>query len=176
MYCLLQPLESRTHFNSAIFDPTFDRDGLSAVPQSGPLDDTADRLLITPAGQTLLLTNGGIGSGDQRLTVRRYTASLAIDSSFDGDGKRVLDRSVVSGKAVVDASGRLVMPSNNALVRYTSTGAQDTLFGIGGQLALDSSDILLAADGNRVLVLSYVNSAGGMQLRRVTAAGAFEDK
>jgi uncharacterized delta-60 repeat protein len=99
--------------------------------------------------------------------VLRYNANGTLDTTFDGDGKVVIDAVSVRGEAqavAIQADGRIVVagkelvatPGGNVgmgrLVRLNGNGAFDASFGVGGEVISDRfyylTDLAVQADGN----------------------------
>jgi uncharacterized delta-60 repeat protein len=131
-------------------------------------DDGIADMLLQPDGR---LVAGGwsvnAAGGNTRSAFARYRSSGALDRSFSGDGKKVID---VSTDANDELEGLEIRPDGKivgvvgvgdtpiALVRLTSHGAGDTSFSGDGELIVDpypgglgDADLDLAA-GNKLVV------------------------
>jgi uncharacterized delta-60 repeat protein len=82
------------------------------------------------------------GGGGGHFLLARYNANGTLDSSFDGDGKVVLDASSadgggVFGGLVIQPDGKIVAvglqyPSQGIVTRFNQDGSLDSSFGNGG--------------------------------------------
>ncbi len=134
--------------SSGALDPSFDGDGRQTIDFDGTEDigrsvavDRQNNVLV--AGQT---TQGGGGSN---FGVARLTSTGALDASFDGDGKQVIDfggtsdygNSVaVDGQNNVLVAGQTVQGATGydfGVARLTATGALDTSFDGDGKQTID---------------------------------------
>lgn len=133
---------------SGSMDSTFDGDGLQSttIPNGG----SASCMALQSDGKIVLggwARNAGSGYS---LALVRYTASGALDTSFDGDGRVIttigsatassfvndIVMQTVSGspQKLLVAGSTTVSPVNRegVLARYDLSGALDTAFGTGG--------------------------------------------
>jgi uncharacterized delta-60 repeat protein len=134
---------------SGALDSTFDYDGKVFVAiNPGANTDWAYSVLQQPDGRIVVGGNCDIGapSGQDFCTVR-LMGNGALDITFDGDGIAVTPvgpgaSSDWAGYVLLQPDGKIInvgdcsMGAGNGLdtciVRYTSTGALDPTFGIGG--------------------------------------------
>ncbi|MEO6028568.1 MAG: hypothetical protein ABIR79_17005 [Candidatus Binatia bacterium] len=144
-------------------DTTFGTGGVAAIDLSGP--DRAQALVIQPDDAIVVVGGQGWGfSGTANFGVVRLLSTGAPDPAFGTGGKVIVN---AGGGAVFDeAYGVVLEPdggitatgfagSQQALVRLTSTGALDPVFGAGG-IALHAGgggpfDIERQADGRLVV-------------------------
>lgn len=134
------------------------------------------------------------GIGETDFLLLRYTASGVLDSTFGSGGLRVYNNVVFdySSAVAIQPDGKILLAgssSNNSdldfvVLRFTTTGALDTSFGIGGKstygFAAGSSDrlnsIALQPDGKIVAVglTSNPSSTPDFGLVRFTASGSLD--
>jgi uncharacterized delta-60 repeat protein len=135
-------------------------------------------VVIQPTGEIVLGGYSGVGSATNFALVR-YTSGGALDSSFDGDGIVITD---VGGNADViyamtlDADNNIVVAGSShngfnndfALARYTSSGALDGSFGIGGIVTTPvgggediAYSVVIQSDNKIVVVGQAENGANG---------------
>lgn len=136
----------------------------------------ADGVVITDMGENealltlALLPDGRIATGgfslERGMVLARYTADGALDPSFDGDGKLILQLGADQGvwDLVVDGDGLLVAAcelnreSNGLLLRFTASGTLDPNFGTAGR-------VIPSFSGHECLPALAINE------RRIAAAG-----
>jgi uncharacterized delta-60 repeat protein len=178
-------------------DPTLDGDG-----------DADGKVIINLPGSTresltdvVLLPGGGFWGGgtyrvggDDQLLLARFTASGALDTSYDGDGYRA---TTAPGQDDLDVATMLAQPdgklvfggeaydgsaTQNLLARFTAEGVPDSSFDGDGISLLDlqsSGEGLndIALDGfGRVVGTGYadVGTSYVASVFRVTPAGALD--
>jgi uncharacterized delta-60 repeat protein len=126
-------------------DPTFGAGGKVTTDFGG--NETAWGLALQPDGKAVVAgTRFDPGPSDD-FVLARYTASGALDSTFDGDGKVTTDfggRSDGADDVAIQADGKIVAagsgfpaqvrPLDFALARYNRDGTLDTTFGDGGKV------------------------------------------
>jgi uncharacterized delta-60 repeat protein len=163
-------------------DPTFGSGGKVTTDFGG--NETALGLAVQADGKAVLAgTRLDPGPSDD-FVLARYTASGALDATFDRDGKVTTDfggRSDGAGDLAIQADGKIVAagsgvpaqvrPLDFALARYNRDGTPDSTFGDGGKVlttfeptSIDRAlAVLIQPDGKIV-------AAGGT---RTGSAGAF---
>lgn len=116
---------------------------------------------------------------------RAYSAGGALDTTFNTTGAATLDfgngTDAVSD-LVLQADGKIVVvgPSGSGfgLARYTTVGALDTTFGVGGftsgAFMSDARDVVLQADGKIIVVGRSAATNGSLVVARYTTAGLLD--
>jgi len=162
-------------------DPTFGSGGKRVV-DFGSDDESVHGAALQPDGKIVL-------AGDSRLqpAVVRLKANGALDTSFDGDGKKLFSWGAIGRvtAVVIAPNGKILLGGfsgpeggNIQVARMTVKGALDTTFGAGGIATVDfggtefGEAIARQADG-RVLVAGR-SSAGGAVVARLRATGALD--
>ena len=162
-------------------DPTFSSGGKRVV-DFGSDDESVHGAALQPDGKIVL-------AGDSRLqpAVVRLKANGALDTSFDGDGKKLFSWGAIGRvtAVVIAPNGKILLGGfsgpeggNIQVARMTVKGALDTTFGAGGIATVDfggtefGEAIARQADG-RVLVAGR-SSAGGAVVARLRATGALD--
>jgi uncharacterized delta-60 repeat protein len=126
-------------------DPTFGSGGKVTTDFGG--NETAWGLAVQPDGKAVVAgTRFDMGPSDD-FVLARYTASGALDATFDGDGKVTTDfggRSDGADDVAIQADGKIVAvgsgfpavvrPLDFALARYNRDGTLDPTFGDGGRV------------------------------------------
>jgi len=156
-------------------DGSFDGDGIQTTP-IGSGTDIASSVVVQSDGKIVVAGYSVIGNFD--FVVVRYNADGSLDTSFDGDGKRILDLSGLSDVArsiILQSDGKIVVTgqSNNgndnefAVVRFNSDGSLDGSFDNDGiQITpIGFSDdvprsVMLQSDGKIVVAGSSDNGSG----------------
>ena len=166
-------------------DPTFGSGGKVTTDFGG--NETALGLAVQADGRAVLAgTRFDPGPSDD-FVLARYTASGALDTTFDRDGKVTTDFGGGSDGArdvVVQADGKIVAagsgfpaqgrPLDFALARYNRDGTLDSTFGDGGKVlttfepnSIDgASAVLIQPDGKIV-------AAGSTRPRREFAVARY---
>jgi len=163
---------------------------LDATFGSGGTTTVAFGSLANPLGGAARRPDGKIVlAGDSRLqpAVVRLKANGALDTSFDGDGKKLFSWGAIGRvtAVVIAPNGKILLGGfsgpeggNIQVARMTVKGALDTTFGAGGIATVDfggtefGEAIARQADG-RVLVAGR-SSAGGAVVARLRATGALD--
>jgi uncharacterized delta-60 repeat protein len=162
-------------------DPTFGSGGKRVV-DLGSDDESVYGAALQPDGKIVL-------AGDSRLqpAVVRLKANGALDTTFDGDGRKLFSWGAIGRvtAVVVAPNGKILLGGfsgpeggNIQVARMTAKGALDTTFGAGGIATVDfgatefGEAIARQADG-RILVAGR-SSAGGAVVARVRATGVLD--
>jgi uncharacterized delta-60 repeat protein len=162
-------------------DPTFGSGGKRVV-DFGSDDESVHGAALQPDGKIVL-------AGDSRLqpAVVRLKANGALDTSFDGDGKKLFSWGAIGRvtAVVIAPNGKILLGGfsgpeggNIQVARMTAKGALDATFGAGGIATVDfggtefGEAIARQADG-RILVVGR-SSAGGAVVARLRATGALD--
>jgi uncharacterized delta-60 repeat protein len=162
-------------------DPTFGSGGKRVI-DFGTDDESVYGAALQPDGKIVL-------AGDSRLqpAVVRLKANGALDTSFDGDGRKLFSWGAIGRvtAAVVAPNGKILLGGfsgpeggNIQVARLNANGAFDTTFGTGGIAAVDfggtefGEAIARQADG-RILVVGR-SSAAGAVVARLRATGVLD--
>jgi uncharacterized delta-60 repeat protein len=162
-------------------DPTFGTGGKRVI-DFGTDDESVYGAALQPDGKIVL-------AGDSRLqpAVVRLKANGALDTSFDGDGRKLFSWGAIGRvtAVVVAPNGKLLLGGfsgpeggNIQVARLKANGAFDTTFGAGGIATIDfgatefGEAMARQADG-RILVAGR-SSAGGAVVARLRATGALD--
>jgi uncharacterized delta-60 repeat protein len=156
-------------------DTSFDADGIQTTP-IGSGTDVASSVVVQSDGKIVVAGYSVIGNFD--FVVVRYNADGSLDTSFDADGKRILDLSGLSDVArsvILQSDGKIVVAgqSNNAVdnefavVRFNADGSLDGSFDTDGiQITpIGFSDdvprsVVLQSDG-KIVVAGYSDNGSG---------------
>ncbi|WP_245400237.1 hypothetical protein [Nocardia albiluteola] len=124
-------------------------DGGKVSTDFGGKDDIANGVAIEPGGGFVAAgTSHGTATGDN-IALARYFADGRLDAGFALGGKISADLGTRAGHAkavVIDSDGKIVVAGSTrdpvqgdkfVLVRYTSSGQQDTDFGENGKVSTD---------------------------------------
>jgi uncharacterized delta-60 repeat protein len=149
---------------SGALDGSFGGDGRVEVDFPGGVfpdrHDSANGVLVYDDGRILLVgVSGQQGPGDGGVALARLLQNGALDPSFSGDGRVILDETQGEGvAAVVQPDGRVVVASSAyAIYRINADGSTDDSFGEGGRVIVNfdvedrGSGIALQSDGRPVL-------------------------
>jgi uncharacterized delta-60 repeat protein len=162
-------------------DPTFGSAGKRVI-DFGTDDESVYGAALQPDGKIVL-------AGDSRLqvAVARLKGNGTLDTTFDGDGKKLLSWGAI-GRAttvVVAPNGKILLGGfsgpeggNIQVARLNATGALDTTFGTGGIAGIDfggddfGEAMARQADG-RILVVGRSTAAGAV-VARLRATGVLD--
>jgi uncharacterized delta-60 repeat protein len=162
-------------------DPTFGSGGKRVI-DFGTDDEGVHGAALQPDGKIVL-------AGDSRLqpAVVRLKANGALDTSFDGDGRKVFSWGAIGRvtAVVVAPNGKILLGGfsgpeggNIQVARLKANGAFDSTFGTGGIATVDfgatefGEAMARQADG-RILVAGR-SSPGGAVVARLRATGALD--
>ncbi|MGZ4270889.1 MAG: hypothetical protein ACXVFT_18205 [Solirubrobacteraceae bacterium] len=162
-------------------DPTFGSGGKRVI-DFGTDDESVYGAALQPDGKVVL-------AGDSRLqpAVVRLKANGALDTSFDGDGRKLFSWGAIGRvtAVVVAPNGKILLGGfsgpeggNIQVARLNANGTFDTTFGTAGIAAVDFSGtefgeaIARQADG-RILVVGR-SSAAGAVVARLRATGVLD--
>ena len=162
-------------------DPTFGSGGKRVV-DFGSDDESAYGAALQPDGKIVL-------AGDSRLqpAVVRLRANGALDTTFDGDGKKLFSWGAIGRvTAVVVAPNAKILlggfsgPEGGDIqvARLNANGALDTTFGSGGIATVDFGgtefgEAMARQTDGRILVAGR-SSPGGAVVARLRATGALD--
>jgi uncharacterized delta-60 repeat protein len=162
-------------------DPTFGSGGKRVI-DFGTDDESVYGAALQPDGKIVL-------AGDSRLqpAVVRLKANGALDTSFDGDGRKLFSWGAIGRvtAVVVAPNGKILLGGfsgpeggNIQVARLNANGALDPTFGAGGIAAVDfgatefGEALARQADG-RILVAGR-SSATGAVVARLRATGVLD--
>jgi uncharacterized delta-60 repeat protein len=162
-------------------DPTFGSGGKRVVDFGGD-DESVYGAALQPDGKIVL-------AGDSRLqpAVARLKANGALDTTFDGDGKKVFSWGALGRvtAVVVAPNGKILLGGfsgpeggNIQVARLKANGALDPTFATGGIAAVDfggddfGEAMARQADG-RILVAGRSTTAGAV-VARLRATGVLD--
>jgi len=126
-------------------DSSFGSGGQVITPLGG-VYDAANAVALQPDGKIVVAGSTQTGFGVDFFGVARYTTNGALDGSFGGTGKSILNiagsESVakavgvqIDGKIVVAGFAYVGASTNFALVRFNSDGSLDNSFGSFGRVS-----------------------------------------
>src|SRR3954463_9438742 len=162
-------------------DPTFGSGGKRVI-DFGTDDESAYGAALQPDGKIVM-------AGDSRLqpAVVRLKANGALDTSFDGDGRKLFSWGPIGRvtAVVVAPNGKILLGGfsgpeggNIQVARLNANGALDPTFGAGGIAAVDFGDteygeaLARQADG-RILVAGRSLPTGAV-VARLRATGVLD--
>ncbi|HEX5900289.1 MAG TPA: hypothetical protein VFY32_12875 [Solirubrobacteraceae bacterium] len=162
-------------------DPTFGTGGKRIVDFGGD-DESVYGAALQPDGKIVL-------AGDSRLqpAVIRLKANGALDTSFDGDGKKLFSWGAIGRVTAVVAvsNGKILLGGfsgpeggNIQVARLKANGALDTTFATGGIATVDfggddfGEAMVRQADGR--IVVTGRSTAAGAVVARLRATGALD--
>jgi uncharacterized delta-60 repeat protein len=153
----------------------------------GPDDDFATSVAVQGDGRIVVVGFAHFGTHDEWAIVR-YNQDGSLDSSFNGDGKRIGPFTDRSFSVIAQQDGKILVGgrTNNrfTLVRYENNGSFDATFGVAGVVSTpqrgsprDSlSDLAIQADGK--IVAGGYAAAGArpdFAVARYNGDGTFDD-
>ncbi len=114
---------------------------------------------IVVAGTTETIVVAGTGQVAQSdFAIVRYNSNGTLDTTFDGDGKRIDDigNAVASARRVaIQPDGKIIAAGYLTIARFNPDGSFDTTFGVGGKINYATSPfsgMALQSDGKIVVV------------------------
>jgi uncharacterized delta-60 repeat protein len=162
-------------------DPTFGSGGKRVVDFGGD-DESVYGAALQPDGKIVLAGDSGL-----QPAVARLKANGALDTTFDGDGKKTFSWGAL-GRAtavVVAPNGKILLGGfsgpeggNVQVARLKANGALDTTFATGGIATIDfggddfGEAMVRQADGR--IVVAGRSSAAGAVVARLRATGALD--
>ncbi|MEW6268985.1 MAG: hypothetical protein AB1689_06765 [Thermodesulfobacteriota bacterium] len=174
---------------SGALDPTFDGDGKVTTP-IGTLEDQARAVAIQADGK-IVAAGYTLTSANRDLAVVRYTATGALDPTFDGDGKVTLGLVGADEAAAIaiQTDGKIVLAGyaigqqeDFLVVRLLADGALDPAFNGGAPLLIKfgtgqerANGIALQPDG-KILVVgrTRIGSVFHFAVARLLADGTLD--
>ena len=172
-------------------DTSFGNNGKVITDYANTYNEGCD-LALQGDGKILVAGRSG-GYPDLDFEVIRYTSTGGLDLEFGIGGKVTTDfgsnndqaESIAlqfDGKIVVAGHAGEYPNQDFALARYTSNGALDSTFGVGGKVTTDfgeygddaGASVLVQQDG-KIIVAGYTVAGGnGFALARYTSAGTLD--
>jgi uncharacterized delta-60 repeat protein len=138
--------------STGALDTTFDGDGKRTIffDRGGGLDDRAASVALQPDGKIVVAGSAQYNAtGDYDFAVARLTSTGALDTTFDGDGKRTIAFDLGGGNedrvagVALQADGKIVLVGSAqrptagdydfAVARLDAGGALDTSFDYNGK-------------------------------------------
>ena len=163
-------------------DTTFNTDGKATTDIGTSTTDKANVVVIQSDGKII-----AVGTSNDDFTVVRYTATGALDTTFDTDGKATTDigtNTTDKANAVaIQSDGKIIAAgtSNNdfAIARYNTDGALDTSLDTDGKVTTDigtsTSDaanaVAIQSDGK---IIAAGTSNDDFAVARYTTTGALD--
>lgn len=170
---------------AASLDPTFGTAGTASTAFGNY--GAAARVVVQPDGRIVAAGQTALGE----FALARYTASGALDTSFNGTGKVTTAPSgSCPGQAralALQADGKIVVAGtscpnftstrNFTVYRYNTDGSLDTGFGSAGKATVSfyagaSEAYAVAVQGSSIWVAGYAGS--GFALARLTSGGTLD--
>lgn len=171
-------------------DTSFDSDGMKQVVDAG-INEQAIDVVVDGSSRPVIASVSGDA---QDFMVERLTAAGALDTSFDTDGKAIVDFAADAdtpssiaqqpdGKIVVAGTAIVGGVNKTAIARLTTAGALDTTFDTDGKLVLDVGagnqsqgiDVAVQPDGKILLCIATFNTDQDVMLVRLTSTGAYDN-
>lgn len=166
----------------AAFGPT----GIGVIQVSFMDSDELRSISLQPDGK---IVAGGNTNGGSLPALMRLTDTGALDTTFDGDGKLTTSvtgvndwivKTLIQPDGKIIAAGRIqtVQGTDVCVIRYTTTGALDSSFGVNGvartnDLTFDlTRGVALQPDG-KIIVADYTDFAT-IRLIRFNSNGTFD--
>src|SRR4051795_1749382 len=162
-------------------DPTFGSGGKRVI-DFGTDDESVYGAALQPDGRIVL-------AGDSRLqpAVVRLKANGALDTSFDGDGRKLFSWGPIGRvtAVVVAPNGKILLGGfsgpeggNIQVARLNANGALDPTFGAGGIAAVDFGGddfgFAMARQANGRILVAGGSSAAGAVVARLRANGTLD--
>ena len=173
---------------SGVLDAGFGQNGKQTI-DFGLSSSQVYEVALQPDGKIILAGHAG-DNNEFYFALARLNINGSLDSSFDGDGKVVLDRGLYA-KMVIQQDGKIVVAAQSdqsqfatdiVLLRCLSNGVIDQGFGVGGKVVTDLGsagdkvfDLLLQPDGKLVVVGAYdYNADSKIALVRYSTDGILD--
>lgn len=173
--------------STGVIDPTFGTAGQTLV--HSPLGVMSGKAMAIGSDDSIVLV-GNINGATQRMLVTKFDADGTLDASFGlgGGVETVIDNGSDANDVVIQSDGKIVVTGYaiaskkyQVVVRYLTTGALDTSFGVGGIAAVDfgvqdneGSQIRLASDGNIYVGGVIYSSDKNVYINRLNPSGSMD--
>ncbi|MEH6417110.1 delta-60 repeat domain-containing protein [Pseudomonas sp. CGJS7] len=170
---------------AASLDPTFGSAGVASTAFG--YYGAAARVVVQPDGRIVAAGQSALGE----FVLARYTASGALDTSFNGTGKvNTTPSGSCPGQAralALQADGKIVVAGtscpnftstrNFTVYRYNTDGSLDASFGSAGKATVNfyagaSEATAVAVQGGSIWVAGYAGN--GFALARLTSSGGLD--
>lgn len=178
---------------TGVLDPSFSGDGIQVDDHGTGDDDTYYGVGVQDDGR-IVVAGVAKGSTEYDVLVARYTSAGALDATFSGDGRLLLDIGGVDNRAsamLLQPDGKIVvagtqgnpsLDSDFLLARFTAAGEPDISFGTNGTVISvfgPSTDwaysIAQQPDGRLVAGGMVINgAAANVAVARYTTAGVLD--
>jgi uncharacterized delta-60 repeat protein len=172
-------------------DTSFDGDGKLIVPV-GASNDAGRSVTVQPDGK-IVVAGASYNGSNQDFSLIRLNADGSLDTTFDGDGKLIMQvgsADDVAASVTVQPDGKIVVAGTSSngitegfsLVRLNADGSLDTSFGTAGKLIVPVGDsepmavsMALQPDG-KITITGYSVNGGtnNFSLIRVNADGSLD--
>jgi uncharacterized delta-60 repeat protein len=162
-------------------DTTFGSGGKRVVDFGGD-DESVYGAALQPDGKIVLA-----GDSDLRVAVARLSSNGSLDTTFDGDGRKIFSWGALSraSAVVVAPNGKLLLAGfsgpeggNIQVARLNASGKLDTTFGTGGKAPVDFGGddfgAAMARQANGRILVAGRSSVGGAVVARLRATGALD--
>ncbi len=167
-------------------DGTFGIGGIATI-DFGSTSEFIYGIAVQPADDKIVAVGKAPGVFGADMAVARLTASGILDTTFNGDGKALVNHGIddQANDVLIDHAGRIVATGGNGggeavIYRLTTGGDPDSTFGGGDGIANFAfspasvfQDVALQADGKLVTVLPYVQPQN-IQVVRIDETGALD--
>ena len=151
-------------------DTTFDTDGKATTDIGTNTTDKANAVAIQSDGKII-----AAGTSNNDFAIARYTATGALDTTFDTDGKATTDIGTsttdTANAVAIQSDGKIIAAGTSnddfAVARYTTTGALDTSLDTDGKVTTDigtgtfDAGNAMAIQGDSKIVVAGQSSASG---------------
>jgi uncharacterized delta-60 repeat protein len=151
--------------------------GINMVDFDSSEDDRIEDLTIDTSDRIVVCGSADDGGGSKDTAIARLLSSGALDTTFDGDGRLVID---VSGSSMDDECKAVVTQNDDKIIvvgssdngsdkdlliaRFNTNGNIDTSFGVNGIVVIDvggADDEALSVEldsSQRIVVSGYTNN------------------
>lgn len=191
---------ARLNSNGSL-DTTFSGDGLQKVPFNlgGTLADVCRTVALQTDGKIVLAGGSFVGTTNVDFSVARLTATGALDTTFDGDGKKTIGFDLGGDKvdqcyAMTISSGKILLAGSAqysggdhdfAVARLNTNGSLDTSFNANGKRTFGfdiagtktdvANGIRVQSDGKIVVAgWAQTSSGGDYAVARLTTSGSLD--
>lgn len=189
-----ETLERRTMFAAGDLDTTFSTDGFNRFINAGN-NGEGTAVAVQSDGKTVVVGTDVLDDGNSVVFVVRLTTAGSLDSTFDGNGIKLIDfgttrvdvgtdvKLLSGGKILVAGSSSSSSAGGDdfALARLNSNGALDSTFSGDGKFLINFSGddngrkIVVDASGKIVMVGTTFKSGGGdVAIARVNSNGTLD--
>ncbi|MGW6260523.1 delta-60 repeat domain-containing protein, partial [Streptomyces sp. NPDC055085] len=131
-------LAPTAHAAPGDLDPTFGTNGKTIADLGG--DDGTQAMVLQPDGKII---TAGVANNSADTAVARFTTTGALDPTFSGDGKSVIDLGGFdqANAVVLQPDGKIITAgsrgTDTVVARFTTTGALDPTFDTDGKSVID---------------------------------------